>query len=303
MKIKGKPYKAAYKLGKELLKYYKDKGNGICTYGAVGTHGGEDRKSGDECYAGLATLKADVKSLVVDVPYHFEGNITNRIAKKWIRYILEQSPFKSTFAEDRINAGWRRGYYIFNADVDANLLCAALVAIRSMSEYPKIPVMFDKLTKAGADPDMAFFSAYMTGVDRAGRFFINTTTEEGHVAMVPSWFEDSNLANFIKANFDPYGLYSEMNSYRSFNTMWYNEIDGHSWGGRDGVLQPDGVPIRIDNLWNTVLREHSESETRVALFDHVFNMRRNKAIGNMEATKALPLFAKLLNEYRGGLNL
>ena len=150
---------------------------------------------------------------------------------------------------------------------------------------------------------MAFFAAYMTGIDAQGRFFINLDTEEGHVAMVPSWFTTENLIDFINVNHEDYGAYSERNSYHSFNTMWGNECDEDSWGGRDGVRQPNGVPIQLNELWCDVLVKHQNKDDRVAIFDHAFNKRRHDNLGNMQATKALPLFAKILNEYRGGLKL
>ena len=302
MKIKGKPYKAAYKLGSQLLKHYytEDGQGGICAYGVVNAQGEEDHEHVAPCHAGLNHMNVTEKSLVVDMTYPIRGEVDNRIAKRWIRYILEKSPFRSVFAEEHINAGWRRGYYIFDADADANLLAACLVAVRSVSEYPKIPVMFDKLVRAGTDADMAFFAAYMTGVNKDGTFFLNMDTKEGHVAMVPSWFDAETLKNFIECNHEEYGTYAEKNKYGNFNTMWLQERTSEDWDCI-GVKPINNIPDVLNKLWKPILDKEGGFDNRIALFNHAHNQERDRKRNALKQDKALPLFAQLLNNYRGEL--
>ena len=297
-------FRSAHRLGRQLVEEMTPK-EGLCAFGVVsGVDDDFDFRKNAPCHAAMGG-RMDVHNdmtFMVDAIYPRGGNhgvrqgkITPEMAKMYTNYVLKQSPYAKMFAEKNIHKGFARGYYLYNTAVDSNVLVGGAVLLRMLSEEPSIPEAWYHMVKAGADPDMAVLLAHMSKVSN-GVFIISNYSDSGHRALVPTWFNEESIANFITGKHKRYGLYKDNKEYLGFNGMWKEKADNIGDGDEFGNI--------IYNRWiDALLARNVELDGRKALFDHVGQDKRNAVVAKLPVKEAMPIIAKILNDYRGEINV
>jgi len=286
---------SAHRLGRKILKEMNRR-DGLCAFGIQGdTNDDSDFRINAACHASLVRMNVEGEyKYMVDAIYPRGKKINTNMAKMFTNYVLKQSPYSPMFAEKNINKGFARGYYLFNTDVDANLLTGGAVLLRMLSEVPTIPEVWYHMVKAGADADVAVLLAHMSGIED-GKFYINNYSDAGHRALVPTWFDENSVAGFINGKHKNYGKYNVKKRYAGFNGMW-REKRGNLMGNNFGDT--------IYKAWMKVLHDrNADLDGRVALFDHDGQADRDVVVAKLPYKEAMPIIAKILNDYRGGLNV
>ncbi len=284
----------AHKLGRYLMD--KDTNKGLCAFGLITTLKARRVENyplriNAPCHAAYSYMVNNHNPVwVVDVLYPTELKLATQ--KAWLSYILLDSPYSSIFAEKNIHAGLKRGYYIYNTEVDGNLLAAGSVAVRMLSESPKIPLAFEKFINAGMKPDIAFIIAHMTTVDD-GQISIREYSEEGHVAVVPTFMGDEEMINFFEVNFYEHGTYSIKHSYRGLNNMWSHSRE--SYEQEEAVHSVNSI---LYNKWKLIVEKIENIEKpRTALFNHMWNIDANNRDNALPIKDGLPILVRITNSY------
>ena len=282
----------AHRLGRKMVKE-NDFNIGLCAFGVVNGDNREDYKLRAPCHAALSRMDVCFPTLMVDVQYKRGKGITSKMAKMFTNYVLMQSPYASIFAEKNTNAGFARGYFLYRTDVDANLLTGGAVLLRMLSESPMIPKMWYHMVMAGVSPDMAILVAHMSSLNN-GEVAIRASSDDCHKSIVPSWFLEKDVINFINRNHKVYGKYIDMGGYMGFTSMW----------GADRYNRNTGFSAQIHGRWIAELKRlHNMKDGRVAIFDHDGQKKRNRASEKCQFKTAMPIIAKILNDYRKELNV
>jgi len=292
---------SAHRLGRKIVKEL-DLKSGLCAFGIQGDMNEDyDYQVNAACHAGLNRMNINGKyTYMVDAIYPRGGKfapirIAPEVAKMFTTYVLKKSPYSKMFAEKNIHKGFARGYYLYNTDVDANILTGGAVLLRMLSEEPRIPLAWYKLVKAGADPDMAVLLAHMVAFEGA-KFGINNYSDDSHRSLVPTWFNKKNVEDFVNRKHKVYGLYNAKQRYQGFNGMWGER--------RANCGGDDEFGTTIYREWLQALREMDNGlDVRVAYFDHAGQAERDGFITKIPTKKAMPIIVKILNDYRGGLNV
>lgn len=288
----------AHSLGRLIVEKNNVKGDGICAFGLVsGRKGDQDYRLKAACHASLAGRMplSEKPTFMVDHIYPFGKGMTNAQAKRYAKYILMQSPYSPMFAEKNIEKGWKRKYFLYNVDIDSNMLVGGAVALRMLSETPKIPVMWNALVEAGADPDMALLLAHMSAFI-GDEFYVNNYSDDSHKAISPTCFNASSVKNFLTGEHKKYGKYDVKMRYMGFNGMW-RETESN-------IGKPHGFGTTIYNQWMQVVRAvKQEGNKQKYLFDHSAQAAAEEVTGRLDRKVAMPIIAKILNDYRGELNV
>jgi len=292
---------SAHRLGRKIVKETNLK-SGLCAFGIQGdTNGDYDYNVNAACHAALTRMTIHGEyTYMVDAIYPRGGKynpikITPEVAKMFTTYVLKQSPYAKMFAEKNIHKGFARGYYLYHTNIDANVLTGGAVLLRMLSEVPKIPLAWYHMVKAGADPDMAVLLAHMTTLE-GNKFGINNYSDSGHRALAPTWFNQQNVEDFLVGKHKVYGLYSVKQQYHGFNGMWGEKSSQIGKNGEFGNT--------IYRRWIKALIElKGDGDNRVALFDHIGQENREQVVSQLPIKKAMPVIAKILNDYRGELNV
>lgn len=238
------------------------------------------------CHAGLNMMYTNyAPSKVVDLLMKSSLSDEKRLA--WYSFILERSVYSSMFAERRAKKGMQRGYFVYHADVNANILVAGAVAIRMASEKDYIVEYFYNLVKAGADEDVAFLAAHSLGGDDP--IEVGVGGQISHVAIAPFHMEQDNLRRYFLADVEKYPFYSVESRYFGINRMF-----GETWERkRDYVYF---VP-ELSRRWVCKVQDMAHVDKRVALFNLDWN-RKEVLTYALPAEQTYPLLAKILNDYK-----
>lgn len=298
-----KAYQRAHNMGRMLVNKTNYK-SGLCSFGVITDSVRDDISiRSAACHAYLNRIDPYGTPLyVVDALYPYNGNpakvktgrLSNRMAKEYVRYVLTQSPYASIFAENSIDLGWRRRYYIYRTDVDSNLLVGGLVAIRMLSEKPHIPYLWALYTRAGMDSNLAFLLAYSTG-HKGDDLYVKNYTGEGHTPIAASHFNNENVNSFLNGEHSNYGTYAHRKTYRGFNGMWGEN--------KDNFRKRNDFNSTILSKWkDKLLLLAKPVEMRVALFNHDFNNKDNAREETLPIKEAIPALCEIINEYKGELN-
>ena len=295
--MKSSGFLNAHKLGRTIIKENRFTGGGLCAFGVTSNIPNDvDYQLRAPCHAALDRMRLEGEyAYMVDAVYPHETCITEAQAKRYARYVLKDSPYSPMFAEKNIEKGWKRKYFLYNVDVDSNLLVGGAVLLRMLSEVPKIPEVWNALVEAGADPDMAILLSHMCGISPDGMFYINNHSTASHRALVPTWFKKENVNNFIRGKHKLYGIYKDKEGYCGFNGMWGEY--------RDISSTPISFGCIIYKRWMEVIKDfNSNKDIRIPLFYH--HGKRDIYIENSKLNYkvAMPIIAKILNDYRGELN-
>lgn len=125
----------------------------------------------------------------------------------WYDYILNRAPFSHVYRTKRADLFIERGAIMLGGNNSITECHFALVASRSPSEYPDVPVIFEKLVKLGLNEHTAFATACFTRLDKSAtknpRLLM---CSRGHMMLTPT---SCNFLNYLKwdrtaDNTDPY---------------------------------------------------------------------------------------------------
>ncbi len=294
----------AHAMGKMLLRD-NNWDSGICAYGAVseGSLGGWNRtaenadiKDGvatsayrlsSECHASMSDMwDAEVKvrpEYVVDVRYPQGRELTNHMVKEWYRYILLSSPYSKAFAEDDIEAGWRRGYYLYHANANHKLLVTALIAVRMASEYPEYVRRWYELYDAGVDVDMAYIASYF--VSDMNSFEVIVESKESHVPIIPMYMTPKSVFAYMDGDYDKANGWADKGYYDNIHSNFKSDSDHN-----------DCFVLDIHKKYNKAIKDarQEEAEKRVAIFNHAWNVLEHKHVTKEEG---MPILKEILNQF------
>jgi len=280
----------AHRLGRQMLESFKERKPREAYYGSVGN--GDSTQghiySNTACHAGLKH-KGHITftpSKIVDVL--LPTTVTKAEALAWYSFILERSVYSSMFAERRAKTGHERGYFIYHAGVNANIMVAGAVAIRMASEKPYIVKHFYRLVKAGTKEDIAFIAAH-TLFNSGNNVGLEDGGQVGHVAIVPSIMNKNCLLRYFKSDIEYFPSYAVKISYNNFNYMF-------------GEGNPvDRITTTLRLRWKAATEKSINPEVkRVALFNLKWNKPKVVNLSRISLPKkqAYPILAKILNEYK-----
>ncbi len=273
-----------YNVGKELLE--GNESEGICAFAVVMQSGNSYSYLEKPCHAHLNDCVKG-SEYIVDRIYNHRCS-SNKVAKAYLRYVLLESPYAKAFAEDNIDNAWKRGYYVYSTEVDSNLLASALIAARMIHETSRIAEVFYMLRKNGASGHMAFFGAHMVN-NHNGKLAISEMQDEGHVAIVPSWFTEQGVVNFYNSYiYNDYGTYANTGGYSGLNTMWEK---GMGW-----AIINESIHYYVDNAWEKASKQiNNNEEIPIAIFDHEFN--KEGEFDSLPEDIGIPILSNILNTY------
>ena len=283
----------AHALGIHLVKENKFS-SGICCFGLVGNGSESERVSFMSAPCHLRLNHWNVAKFpytpakMVDVIYKAKSNpVTSEQALTWYSFILERSVYAPVFAEKSARLSYKRGYFIYNTDVNANLMGACAVAIRMASEKPNIVRQFCDLVNAGADEDISFIVAHsMYSDDKIVN--LNNQGTAHHVPIAPTDMTKESLLRYLKGDMDEYGTYAVRRRYTTLNYMF----------GEERYLGCKGIMPTMIKTWKEQSDKLNVKDERVALFNHPWNMGRVERDGGVKCEIGYPIIANIINQFK-----
>jgi len=299
----------AHKLGRFLVDE-NDFNDGICAYGCVSNNRNYEPEmeyddwddnemsmvGGDmsaPCHANLNSI-GDVyggrTKFIVDAMY--PCGVNHNVREAYLSYILMSSPYAEAFAEKNIHEGIKRGYFIYRADVDANLMTATLVSVRMLSEYPHIPKNWYALVQAGCDENMALLLSSMIRIDKPRKTIsILRNPDTCHIPISPSEFSEEDATNYLNGSYSSEGTYQDNLCYSGFSSeMWRR--DGFNGFSREFLDTLIAHWIEAKEALTDVI------DKRVALFNHEHNRINNENILRAPLDEGIKVLAEMANNYR-----
>jgi len=273
----------AHKLGRWMVENGGPQGSAY--YGIVGA--GREFEylvcSNRACHAQLRYIYPEFTvSKIVDVLR--PQKVSREIALLWYSFILERSAYSSMFAERKAKRGMDRGYFIYHADVNSNIMVAGAVAVRMATEKPDIVRYFYDLVMYGTDEDVAFLAAHSMCTCKQSKGVLFTGGGyEGHVAIAPIGMYSESARRYFKADIENFTPYSVNQTYRNINKMF----------GEGEEQQGLSFPSQIYNEYS---RRRNGKDNRVALFNLDWN--RTIHVTYEEKEVVYPILSKILNEYK-----
>jgi len=273
----------AHALGKKLLGT-NNFDSGLCCFGTVG-RGIAQRKiiTSGACHAALTRMDRDtvyVPLKMVDVLY--STHLSKRQELMWYSFILERSVYSPIFAEREARIGHERGYFIYNTDINANLLVAGSIAIRQASEHSPIVKHFCGLVEAGTAEDIAFIVSHAMHSDLEGNVGVKKSSYNSHVPVYANYFSRKNLLRYFKSDMRDYPIYRTHCRYSGLNKMF----------GENASNADEGVIAEIYKFWTNRIKGEKYAK-RAALFNISYNRPCN-GIKSLPKEHGYPLLANIL---------
>lgn len=175
------------------------------------------------CHAGLQNeVKGKPKAVLSSIQ---KLRVNEGIGRTFIEWLINHSPYQSTFISKDAKKTFDDGVLVFKTDVPSNLLAGGAFASRAITEYARIAKVWHGLVEAGCNPDVAFmYSHYFTngdgvyGTGAENNLGINPIA--GHTAINGGAVNDSSVINFATGNRADQALYVNTARYSNVQATW-----------------------------------------------------------------------------------
>lgn len=176
------------------------------------------------CFAGMHYQGSGITHILNGL--HFTP-IDKEIVTSYYHWLLNSSPYAPIFISRDAEKVIEEAVEVIDAANPANLIVGGMTASRTASEYPYILVVWDALVKQGVHPNVAFCYAHVFRCKKKDPDSIGIIPAAWNHAAISGDCNDAYVENFIHAKMaSPEGLYSEIGSYGSVQSLW------HSSGGK-----------------------------------------------------------------------
>lgn len=235
MKISMALYKKAIEARDEMLDALK-KGDRswdrVTCINIVYEKGDNHLSAAQQCHAGLDNRRNGSFAVVNGLMRPNAASMLNEDeAFLFLDWLLNRSPYASTFITKDAMECIRTKTTISYSDVPANLMAAGQVASRRLWEYAYVARAFADLVKTGVNENLAFYLGHIFSgnFNRSGKCNWSASTA-GHCSINPSAFDKKGLVNFLDGK--PLNLttnYSKNTDYGGYDDMFSRKF--HSYGG------------------------------------------------------------------------
>lgn len=207
-------------LEKEIEQY--SRGSGINPFAYRIFKQGAVYRLGDVCYSN-ARYRDKLSAFVISLS-PFKGKAHSGNHKKFLKYIIERSPWKAAY--NGRSMGWALRFGIsMNLKVSHSYMLAAAVAVRETWEFPKLADTWAFLVKKGINEDFAYLIC--RGLSFSHNSFYADMSQGHHcIGEIPKDYRKEAFSSFRNLRDNPPKLKGR-NAYRFFSlTSTYCPYEG-----------------------------------------------------------------------------